>query len=75
MTPKKQTPEPIQDAILEPASPSDLIKALIEALAHTPDEVAGVDISGKYARIWKKDRSLRSHSIGADWNAKPEAGA
>lgn len=70
MTPKKKTqPEEVQDAILEPATPTELIKALIRALGHEPAEVAGVTISAKYARIQGTDRSLRIHAIGTDWNA------
>lgn len=59
------------DAIIEPATPVDIVKALIRALGHEPADVAGVDISSKYARIWGKDRSLRSHTIGVEWN-RPE---
>lgn len=58
-----------EDAAKTAATPADQIKALIQTLGHDPAKVAGVDISGKYARVYGKDRSLRSHTIGVDWNA------
>jgi len=71
MTPaaKKQT-EKIQDAILEPATPAELIQALIEALGHDAAEVASMEITARYTRVLGKDRSLRSHKI--DWIPKEE---
>lgn len=58
-----------EDTAKTAATPADQIKALIQALGHDPAKVAGLDISGRYARVYGKDRSLRSHTIGFDWNA------
>jgi hypothetical protein len=67
MAKKTDQTEPVEDAILTPATPGELIKGLIEALGADPDNVAGIDIRvvDTYARvrILGKDRSMRSRSI------------
>lgn len=66
-------PEPTEplEAIIEPATAGDCIKALISTLGHDPAEIAGVEISSERVRVLGKDRSFRSHKIEA-WNEKEE---
>lgn len=57
--------EPVEDAILTPATPGELIKGLIEALGADPDNIAGIDIRVvgdglARVRFIGKDRTLRS---------------
>jgi hypothetical protein len=70
MTPAKKT-QPIADAILEPATPLELIKALVRALGHEPADVAAIEIRPRNVRVYGKDRSLRSHTVN-EWSAKEE---
>lgn len=74
MTPPKKT----QTArITEPAAetataerptgsaPSTLeaVHSLLKSLGHEPEDVAGVEITGRYVRVLGKDRSMRSHRL------------
>lgn len=59
------------EAILEPASTAELIKGLIRALNHDPAKVKGLDISATYVRVLGKDRSMRTHAIGEEWDVAP----
>jgi len=66
MTPaKKQT-----EKAVEPATPAELVRDLIESLGHDAAEVASMEITARYTRVLGKDRSLRSHKI--DWAPKEE---
>lgn len=59
--------ETVQDAIVEPATQTELLHALLDSLGADLEQVASVEInvqSGR-VRILSKDRSLRSYKVVA----------